>query len=97
MKEETVKFTLRLPPKLKRRLEKLARDRSMSQSQYLCSLIAGKPSAAMPPKAFWDMMQELYSIHAMLLNASPEFAEAAHRLEKAIVELQSAFTLEEVP
>lgn len=98
MKQETIKFTLRLPPKLKRRLEKLARERGISQSQYLCSLIAGKPSEAMPPTAFWDAMQELYQIHDMLRRECK--IEEARQLEHSIVALQSAFTLEpeqEVP
>ena len=98
MKQETVKYTLRLPPKLKRRLEKLARERGISQSQYLCSLIAGKPSEAMPPTAFWNAMHELYQIHDMLLREGK--AEDARQLELSIVALQSAFTLEseqEVP
>ena len=98
MKQETTKFTLRLPPKLKRRLEKLARERGISQAQYLCSLISGKPSEAMPPTAFWDAMHELYQIHDMLRREGK--AEEARRLELSIVALQSAFTLEseqEVP
>ena len=98
MKQETVKFTLRLPPKLKRRLEKLARERGVSQSNYLCALIAGKSSETMPPKQFWDVMQHLYDIHEMLLREGK--AEDARQLELSIVALQSAFTLEseqEVP
>lgn len=101
MKQETVKTTIRLPPKLKRKLERLARNRGISQSKYVCGLIAGKSSEALPPKQFWDVMQQLYDIHEMLLraaNLSPQFAEAARRLENSIVELQAAFTLdEEVP
>lgn len=101
MKRETIKTTIRLPPKLKRRLERLAKDRGMSQSKYVCSLLEGKSSEAMPPKQFWDVMQQLYAIHEMLLraaNLSPQFTEAARRLENSIVELQAAFTLdEEVP
>ena len=101
MKQEAIKFTLRLPPKLKRRLERLARERGVSQSKYLCALIAGKSSEAIPPKQFWDVMQQLYDIHELLLraaNQSPQFAEAARRLERSIVELQEAYTLNvEVP
>ena len=101
MKHETMKTTIRLPPKLKHRLERLARDRGMSQSKYVCSLIDGKSSEAIPPKQFWDVMQQLYDIHEMLLrvaNLSPQLTEAAHRLERSIVELQEAYTLdEEVP
>ena len=98
MKQEAIKFTLRLPPKLKRRLEKLARERGVSQSQYLCALIAAKSSEAIPPKQFWEVMQQLYDIHEMLLrtaNLSPQFTEAARRLERKIVELQEAYTLDE--
>ena len=101
MKQETTKTTIRLPPKLKRRLERLARDRGMSQSKFVCSLIEGRSSEAMPPRRFWDVMQQLYDIHEMLMraaNLSPQFKEAAHRLERSIVELQEAYTPEqEVP
>ena len=92
MKQETIKFTLRLPPKLKRRLERLARDRGVSQSQYLCALIAGKSSEAIPPKQFWDVMQQLYDIHEMLLRDGNQ--SAAEQLQQSIVSLQCAFTLE---
>ena len=92
MKHETVKFTLRLPPKLKRRLETLARERGVSQSRYLCSIIAGKPAEAMPPTAFWDAMHELYNIHDKLQLEGQ--TDDARRLELSIVALQSAFTLE---
>ena len=92
MKQETMKTTIRLPPKLKRKLERLARDRGMSQSKYVCSLIDGKSSEAMPPTAFWDAMHELYQIHDMLRREGK--AEEARRLELSIVALQSAFTLE---
>ena len=98
MKSETVKTTIRLPPKLKRKLERLARNRGISQSKYVCGLIAGKSSEALPPIQFWDVMQQLYAIHEMLLraaNLSPQFTEAARRLERSIVELQEAFTLDE--
>jgi len=101
MKHETMKTTIRLPPRLKRKLERLAKDRGMSQSNYVCALIEGRSSEVMPPKQFWDVMQQLYDIHEMLLraaNLSPQFKEAAHRLERSIVELQEAYTLdEEVP
>ena len=101
MKHETMKTTIRLPPKLKRKLERLAKDRGMSQSKYICSLIDGKSSEAIPPKQFWDVMKQLYDIHEMMLraaNLSPQFKEAAHRLERSIVELQEAYTLDkEVP
>lgn len=92
MKQETIKFTLRLPPKLKRRLERLARDRGVSQSQYLCALIAGKSSEAIPPKQFWEVMQQLYDIHEMLLRDGNQ--SAAEQLQQSIVSLQCAFTLE---
>ena len=92
MKQETIKFTLRLPPKLKRRLERLARDRGVSQSQYLCALIAGKSSEAVPPKQFWEVMQQLYDIHEMLLRDGNQ--SAAEQLQQSIVSLQCAFTLQ---
>ena len=92
MTQQIAKFTLRLPPKLKRRLERLAKERGVSQSQYLCSLIAGKPAEAMPPMAFWDAMHELYKIHDKLQLGGK--ADDAQRLELSIVALQSAFTLE---
>ena len=98
MKHETVKTTIRLPPKLKRKLERLAKDRGMSQSNYVCALIEGRSSEVMPPKQFWDVMQQLYDIHELLLraaNLSPQFKEAAHHLERSIVELQEAYTLDE--
>lgn len=98
MKKELVEFTIRMPPKLKRKLERLAKERGISQAKYLCSLLEGRASEALPPRQFWDVMQQLYAIHEMLLraaNLSPQFTEAARRLERSIVELQEAFTLDE--
>ena len=101
MKQELVEFTIRMPPKLKRKLERLSKEHGLSQAKYLCSLLEGRSSEAAPLRQFWDVMQQLYDIHEMLLraaNLSPQFKEAAHRLERSIVELQEAYTLdEEVP
>ena len=98
MKQELVEFTIRMPPRLKRKLERLSKERGLSQAKYLCSLLEGKSSEATPPKQFWDVMQQLYDIHEMLLraaNLSPQFKEAARSLEHSIVELQEAYTLDE--
>ena len=87
-----------MPPKLKRKLERLSKERGLSQAKYLCSLLESKSSEAIPPRQFWVVMQQLYDIHEMLLraaNLSPQFTEAARLLERRIVELQEAYTLDE--
>ena len=46
-----------------------------------------------PPEELWTLLDELYSLHAMLMRINrPEFIEAANRMERAIVDLQAAFT-----
>lgn len=92
MKQELVEFTIRMPPKLKRKLERLSKKRGLSQAKYLCTLLEGKSSEAVPPKQFWDVMQQLYSIHEMLLRDGNQ--SAAEQLQQSIVSLQCAFTLE---
>ena len=67
MKNEIAKFTLRLPPRLKRKLEKAAQRAGVSQSKYLCTLIDGKIPEPGPPASFWKLMQELYDLHDLLL------------------------------
>ncbi len=92
MKQELVEFTIRMPPKLKRKLERLSKERGLSQAKYLCTLLEGKSSEAVPPKQFWDVMQQLYDIHEMLLRDGNQ--SAAEQLQQSIVSLQCAFTLE---
>ena len=90
--QQNVAFTVRMPPRTKSKLRRMAKARGVSQSQFLCSLIEGRTAEAAPPKAFWDAMHELYRIHDGLLHDGR--AEDACRLELSIVALQSAFTME---
>lgn len=92
MSQDYVAFTVRMPLRTKSKLRRMAKARGVSQSQLLCSLVEGRTAEAAPPKAFWDVMHELYRIHDGLRHDGR--SEDAHRLALSIVALQSAFTLE---
>lgn len=95
MSKELVKFTVRLPKHTKEKLESQATKAGVSQSVFLCKLLDGKALAAEPPKELWALLEQLYSLHDMLLRAGKideSFPVAARRLEKLVLALQETFT-----
>ena len=92
-KEELVKVTVRMTSAQKELLEKRAARSHVSMAEFVRSLLTKRTLALEPPEEFWDVMEQLYKIHDMLLRiGEPEFTEAAHLLEWAVLDMQEAFT-----
>ena len=93
MKTDYVKTTVRLTRSQSDRLKKRAEKSGVSMAEYMRRLLTKKALAMEPPEELWTLLDELYSLHAMLMRINrPEFIEAANRMERAIVDLQAAFT-----
>jgi predicted DNA-binding protein len=96
MKDENsnlVKVTVRMTSKQKEQLDRRAAKAGVPMAEYVRSVLTKKVLAVEPPDELWPLMENLYSIHDMLLRIrKPEFTEAARRLEQAILNLQAALT-----
>ena len=91
--EKMVRVTIRMPAKQRDRLTKRAEKAGVPMAEYVRSVLTKKVLAMEPPDELWPLMENLYSIHDMLLRIrKPEFTEAAQRLEHAILDLQTALT-----
>ena len=91
--EKMVRVTIRMPVNQRDRLTKRAEKAGVPMAEYVRSVLAKKVLAMEPPDELWPLMENLYSIHDMLLRIrNPEFTEAARRLEQAILDLQTALT-----
>ena len=96
MKDETekmVRVTIRMPATQRDQLAKRAEKTGVPMAEYVRSVLTKKVLAMEPPDELWPLMENLYSIHDMLLRIrKPEFTEAARRLEQAVRDLQAAMT-----
>ncbi len=91
--EKMVKVTVRMPTRQRDQLAKRAEKAGVPMAEYVRSVLAKRVPATVPPDELWPLMENLYSIHDMLLRIrKPEFTEAAQRLEQAILNLQAALT-----
>ena len=91
--EKMVRVTVRMPAKQRDQLARRAEKAGVPMAEYVRSVLTKKVLAMEPPEELWPLMENLYSIHDMLLsNRKPEFTEAARRLEQAILDLQAALT-----
>ena len=91
--EKMVRVTIRMTAAQRDRLNKQAEKSGVPMAKYVRSLLARRVPAMEPPDELWPLLENLYSIHDMLLCIRrPEFTEAARRLEQTILDLQSALT-----
>ena len=91
--EKMVRVTIRMPVNQRDRLTKRAEKAGVPMAEYVRSVLTKKVLAMEPPDELWPLLENLYSIHDMLLRIrKPEFTEAAQRLEQAILDLQAALT-----
>ena len=84
MKENDTRLQLRLSLKEKEIIERNARRCGMSVSGYVRQCCLGKEPRTRPPDAFWELLEELYTITALL--PMPE----QQRLSGLILRLQEA-------
>lgn len=91
--EKMVRVTVRMPAKQRDQQARRAEKAGVPMAEYVRSVLTKKVLAVEPPDELWPLMENLYSIHDVLLRIrKPEFSEAARRLEQAILDLQAALT-----
>ena len=91
--EKMVRVTVRMPVKQRDRLAKRAEKAGVPMAEYVRSVLTKRVPTVEPPDELWPLMENLYSIHDMLLRIrKPEFTEVARRLEQTILDLQTALT-----
>ena len=91
--EKMVRVTIRMTAAQRDRLAKRAEKSGVPMAEYVRSLLTKKVLAMEPPDELWPLLENLYSIHNMLLRIrKPEFTEAARRLEQTILDLQATMT-----
>lgn len=96
MKEEKVRVTVKLNAEEKAKLERDSSLCGLSQTAFLRMLIAGKAPEPMPPKAFWEMLSPLYSLHDSFADCIPYYPEAEEvcsEIRFLILNLQYEFTV----
>ena len=84
MQKNDTRLQLRLSLKEKDKIERSAKRCGMSVSGYVRQCCLGKEPRTRPPDAFWELLEELYTITALL--PMPE----QQRLSGLILRLQEA-------
>ena len=84
MKKNNTRLQLRLSLKEKEKIERSAGRCGMSVSGYVRQCCLGREPKSKPPDIFWELLDELYSITALLPITEQE------RLSGLILRLQEA-------
>ena len=84
MKKNDTRLQLRLSLKEKEKIERNAKRRGMSVSGYVRQCCLGREPKGRPPDVFWELLEELYAITALLPITEQE------RLSGLILRLQEA-------
>ena len=84
MKKNDTRLQLRLSLKEKEKIERSARRCGMSVSRYVRQCCLGREPKSKPPDIFWELLDELYAITALLPITEQE------RLSGLILRLQEA-------
>ncbi len=84
MKKNDTRLQLRLSLKEKEKIERNAKRCGMSVSGYVRQCCRGREPKGRPPDVFWELLEELYTITALL--PMPE----QQRLSGLILRLQEA-------
>lgn len=84
MKKNDTRLQLRLSQKEKEKIERNARQSGMSVSRYVRQCCLGKEPRSRSPEVFWELLDALYAITALLPIPERE------RLSMLILQLQEA-------
>lgn len=84
MKKNDTRLQLRLSLKEKDKIERNARRCGMSVSGYVRQCCLGREPRSRPPDVFWELLEELYTITALLPMSEQQ------RLSGLILRLQEA-------
>ena len=91
-KDKTV-ITLRLTEEENEKLKRCSALCGLSQTEFIRQLCNGNTPKPEPPKAFWDMMNALYELHAAFEKCIPYYPQAAdecREIGRLILDLQEA-------
>ena len=84
MKKNDTRLQLRLSQEEKEKIERNAQRCSMSVSRYVRQCCLGRELKGRPPEVFWQLLEELYAIAALLPVTEQQ------RLSRLILRLQEA-------
>ena len=84
MKKNDSRLQLRLSRKEKEKIERNAKRCGMSVSRFVRQCCFGKEPRSRPPEVFWELLDALYAITALLPIPEQE------RLSMLILQLQEA-------
>lgn len=84
MKKNDTRLQLRLSQKEKEKIERNAQRCGMSVSRYVRQCCLGREPRTRPPDVFWELLEELYAIAALLPVTEQ------HQLSGLILQLQEA-------
>ena len=96
MKDENsnlVKVTVRMTSKQKEQLDRRAAKAGVPMAEYVRGLLTKKALAIEPPEELWAVMNELYSLHDMLLRIKKPFLsffpDQSHLINVFLILLQT--------
>ena len=85
MKKNDTRLQLRLSLKEKEKIERNAQRCGMSVSGYVRQCCLGREPRTRPPDAFWELLEELYTITALLpLSEQQRLSGLILRLQEAV-------------
>ena len=91
MKEEKVRIRVRLTEEENQKLEHDSALCGLSQSEYVRQLCSGIRPNPKPPEVCWQMMSELYQVHAALRECGKYESSALEictDIEQLVLDLQ---------
>ena len=87
MSARTVKHTLRMTEKESKKLDQWSQAAGLSKAEYVRQKVFGKEPQPKPASAFWNHMDDLYTIHDQLKDA-----ESKQLLQQLILTIQAEAT-----
>jgi len=92
-KQEKVCVKLWLTQREKEMVKQSAKLCGLTQTEYLRQSCLGRHPRPQPASEFWELLDEIYSIHGTLERlavSSPELAEHSRNIEALVLRLQEA-------
>ena len=85
MKKNDTRLQLRLSLKEKEKIERSAKRCGMSVSGYVRQCCLGREPKGRPPDVFWELLEELYAIAALLpITKQKRLSGLILRLQEAV-------------
>ena len=94
MKKEKVRIKVRLTEEENEILKQNSSLCGLTQSEYVRQLCKGIHPKPKPPDSFWELMNELYTVHSSLVECAkyePSAHEIRTEIEQLVLDLQEVF------